>query len=60
MSEITSDEEKFARGYRAGVIAAKDGKAESNNPYYHNTAEWRGWLKGFRDTLNANSQTSDC
>lgn len=53
MTDVTSDEEKFASGYRAGVIAAKDGKAESDNPYYQNTAAWRGWLRGFRDTLDA-------
>ena len=45
--QITTDEEKERRGYAAGVKAAEQGEPESANPYYNNTAEWRGWQRGW-------------
>lgn len=47
--DTTSDEQKYDSGYKAGVIAAKLGKSKADNPYYQNTAAWRGWVKGFDD-----------
>lgn len=41
--------DKLSPAFRAGFIAAGDGKSSSDNPYDRFTAEYDSWIRGYEE-----------